>query len=117
MGTPAADTRVRAALDELSFYIGRVYFNYKLLLERALFDRGLDEHLSPGMGHILFALFENDDCNIKEIVARTQLSFPTITVLLAQMEKTGLIERRRDRKDGRAVRIRPEVLAALIEGK
>jgi DNA-binding MarR family transcriptional regulator len=118
MGRVAATPRPGIApLDQLSFDIGRAYHNYKLLLERTLRKFGLDRHVRAGMGHILFALFENDDCNIKEIVARTQLSFPTITVLLGQMEKTGLIERRRDRQDGRAVRVRLTPLTRSLEPK
>ena len=106
-----------APLDELCFDIGRAYYNYKLLLERTLVKAGLDRHVRAGMGHILFALFENDDCNVKEIVARTRLSFPTITVLLGRMEKDGLIERRRDREDGRAVRVRLTPLTRSLEPK
>ena len=106
-----------APLDELSFDIGRAYYNYKLLLERTLRKLGLDRHVRAGMGHILFALFENDDCKIKEIVSRTQLSFPTITVLLRRMEKDGLIERRRDREDGRAMRIRLTALTRSLEAR
>lgn len=111
----AARRREAAALDVLSFDIGRAHYAYKQLLERTLARHGLDRVVRPGMGHILFALFEEDDCNIKDVVARSQLSFPTITVMLGQMEKDGLVERRRDREDGRAVRVRLTPLARSIE--
>src|SRR5262245_59428583 len=94
-------SRRGAPLEELSFFIGRAYYNYNLLLERTLVAIGLDEHVSPGMGHLLFALFERDDCNMKDIVARTRLSFPTITAMIAQMERVGLLARRPDPDDGR----------------
>ena len=115
---PRAVPDARAtALEELSFYIGRAYFNYKLMLVRILEDLELDTHLSPGMGHILFTLFEEDDIIIKDIAARTKLSLPTITVMLQQMERVGILKRRRDPDDGRAVRVRLTPLARSLESR
>jgi DNA-binding MarR family transcriptional regulator len=109
-------TRARTApLEELSFWIGRAYYNYKLLLERTLRGLGLDRHVSPGMGHILFTLFEEDGCILRDIAAKTRLSSPTITVMLRRMEKAGLVEMRRDEQDGRAVRVRLSALGHSIE--
>lgn len=96
-------------------YIGRAYYNYKLLLERTLLRHGLDRHVSAGMGHVLFTLFENDDCIMRDIAAATELSLPTVTVVLQRMKKTGLVELRRDPDDGRAVRVRLTALGRLIE--
>ncbi len=111
-------TRTRGgALDELFFHIGRAYFNYKLLLERTLREMGLDRVVSPGMGHLLFSLFEKDDCIIRELVERTRLSFPTITMMLRKMEKAGLVAPSRDPDDGRSVRIRLTPLGRSIEGR
>lgn len=106
-----------AALDELFFHIGRAYYNYKLLLERTLRGLGLDRLVSPGMGHLLFTLFEEDDCIIRELVDRTRLSFPTITMMLRKMEKAGLVTARRDPEDGRAMRIRLTPLGRSIESR
>jgi len=103
------------ALDELFFHIGRAYFNYKLLLERTLRDFDLDTVVSPGMGHLLFTLFEGDDCIIRDLVDKTRLSFPTITMMLRKMEKAGLVTARRDPDDGRAMRIRLTPLGRSIE--
>ena len=64
-------------LDQIVWSIGRAYYAYVGLLERVLAETGLDRHVRPGMGHILFALFEEDGRNIKEIAARTQLSGST----------------------------------------
>jgi len=111
-------TRPRAAaLEELSFWIGRAYYNYKLLLERTLRGLGLERTVSPGMGHILFTLFEEDDCILRDIAARTHLSSPTITVMLRRMEKVGLVEMRPDERDGRAVRVRLSALGRSIESR
>ena len=111
-------TRPRAAaLEELSFWIGRAYYNYKLLLERTLRGVGLDRHVSPGMGHILFTLFEEEDCILRDIAARTRLSSPTITVMLRRMEKAGLVEMRPDPRDGRAVRVKLSAFGRSIESR
>lgn len=104
-------------LEELSFYIGRAYYNYKLLLERTLRGRGLHRRVSPGMGHLLFALFEEDDRIIRDLAEQTRLSAPTLTVLLRKMEKAGLVRSRRDPEDGRAVRIRLTPLCRSIEAR
>lgn len=102
-------------LEQLSFYIGRAYYNYKLLLERTLVQVGLDRYVSAGMGHILFTLFERDDCIIKDVAERTKLSLPTITVMLRRMEQARLLELRRDPDDGRAVRVKLTPLGRSIE--
>lgn len=103
------------ALEELFFGVSRAYYNYKILLERLLEEYGLDRHVRPGMGHILFTLFEEEDLIMREIARRTRLSFPTITVLLQQMEKAGVVERRPDPKDGRSVRVRLTPLGRSLE--
>src|SRR5579862_1560496 len=105
------------ALDAISFYIGRAYYNYVGLLERGLIECGLDKHLSPGMGHLLFALFERDGRIIKDLAAQVKLSYSTMTGLLARMERTGLIECRKDPADGRAVRVKLTPLARSIEAR
>ena len=51
----------------MSFYLGRAYYAYVGLLERVLANHDLDGHLRPGMGHVLFALFEQDDCIIRDL--------------------------------------------------
>ena len=111
-------TRPRAAaLEELSFWIGRAYYNYKRLLERTLREQGLDRHVSAGMGHILFTLFEEDGGILRDIAAKTRLAAPTITVMLRRMEKAGLVELTPDEKDGRAVRVRLSTLGRSIEAR
>ncbi len=102
-------------LDQIVWYIGRAYYAYVGLLERVLAETGLDRHVRPGMGHILFALFEEDGRSIKDIAARTQLSGSTLTGMLARMEKAGVIGRRRDDEDGRVIRVRLTPLGRSLE--
>ena len=102
-------------LDQLIWYLGRAYYTYVGVLERALDDFGLSKHLRPGMGHIIFTLFAEDDLTIKEIAIRSQLANSTLTGLLDRMETGRLVERRRDEKDGRLVRIRLTPLGRSLE--
>lgn len=105
------------SLSELSFWIGRVFYNYVGLLERMLADVRLEQYVAPGMGQVLFALFERDDCIIKEIGERVGLSPSTMSGMLERMEGAGLITRRRDSADARAVRIRLTRLGRSLEPK
>lgn len=92
-------------LDRLIWHVGRAFYAYVGRLEIELADHGLGEQLAPGMGPILFTLFEEDNRSIKAIAARTQLSSSTLTGLLKRMEKAGLVKRSRDESDGRVVRV------------
>ena len=105
------------AADELFFHVGRAYFHYRLLLERTLRDLRLDRHVSPGMGHLLFPLFEEDGCRVGDLVEKSRLSFPTVTAMLGKMERAGLVARRRDPDDARAVRIRLTRRGRSIESR
>lgn len=104
------------SLGSISFYLGRVYYAYVALLQRLLAETGLDAHVQPGMGHILFALFDQDDIIIKDLAQRVQLSPSTMTGMLKRMERARLIERRSDGTDGRAVRVHLTPLGRSLEG-
>ncbi|MCZ7646207.1 MAG: MarR family winged helix-turn-helix transcriptional regulator [Planctomycetota bacterium] len=99
----------------MSFYLGRAYYNYVGLLERLLLEFGLDRHLCPGMGHILFCLYEQDNLAIREISERTQLAYSTLTGMLSRMERARIVRRSRDRSDKRVVRIRLTGLGRSLE--
>jgi DNA-binding MarR family transcriptional regulator len=104
-------------LEEAYFFISRAFYAYVGYLERLLEELGLDEHLRPGMGHVLFALFETDDVIIKDLVRRTHLAPSTLGRLLREMERAGLLGRSKCGVDGRAVRIQLTPLARSLEGR
>jgi len=116
---PASPTSASRSdsLAGISFCLGRAYYNYVGLLERTLQSTGLSRHLRPGMGHILFALFEQDDCIIKHLAQKVELSPSTLTGMLQRMERAGIIETRQDENDGRAVRIRLTRLGRSLRGR
>lgn len=102
-------------LNSLNFCIGCAYSNYLGLLERLLAEIGIEKHIAPGMGPILFALFEEDNDIIKNIGERVRLAPSTLSSLLSRMEKHGVVKRYRDKKDGRAVRIKLTPLGRSFE--
>jgi DNA-binding MarR family transcriptional regulator len=110
MKTPAP-----SALDDLPLYLPRLFYAFLGLIERRLADTGLDAHLRPGMGHVLLALYEKDDCIIKEIGSRVQITNGTLTGLLQRMEHAHLVECRKCAQDGRAVRVRLTPLGRTLE--
>lgn len=102
-------------LEQVCFFLGRAYYTYIGLLDRLLAEMGLDEHLRPGMGNVLFALFERDDQTISEIADRLRVSKSTMTGTVRRIKQAGLITTRRDRNDGRAVRLKLTALGRSLE--
>ena len=103
-GEPTAAMPV--ALREVFFCISRAFYAYVACLEELLVKSDLAEHVRPGMGHVIFALFDQNDVIIKNLVQRTELSPSALTRVLGDMERRGLITRHRDKSDGRATRVR-----------
>ena len=104
-------------LDQTGFLLGRAYFSYLGLLERLLAETGLDQHCPPGLGNLLFALFEQDDQTITAIGDRLELSKSTMTGLIRRAKKQKLVTTSRDLTDGRAIRVKLTPLARSLEGQ
>lgn len=104
-----------SALDAVFFHISRAFYAYVRQLEILLEETGLDEHLRPGMGQVLFALFEDDDVIIKSLVERTRLAPSTLGRLVRQMEQQGLVTCSQCDQDGRAVRVGLTELGRSLE--
>lgn len=97
--------------------VGRAYFAYVGLLERVLVEQKLDHILRPGMGVVLFALYQHDRVSIKDLAERSQLACSTLTGVLQRMESAGLITRSRDEEDGRLVRVALTKLGRKLESR
>jgi DNA-binding MarR family transcriptional regulator len=97
--------------------LGRAYFAYVGLLERVLVEEKLDHVLRPGMGVVLFALYEKDDVPIKELAEHSQLACSTLTGVLQRMQDAGLVARYRDENDGRLVRVSLTALGKKLKRK
>jgi DNA-binding MarR family transcriptional regulator len=106
-----------AANQGLSFLIGRFYYNYVALLSNHLTEKGLDAHLVPGMGSILFVLFEEEDLTMKEVADRAGIAASTLTAMVRRMEQAKLLVRSRDAADGRSYRLSLTPLARSLESQ
>jgi len=95
----------RATVANLGFLLAKASARWHELLAEAFADRGYPE-VRPAYGSILLPLFEEDGLRIGELAGRARLPKQTMTSLLRQMERDGLVRRQRDPDDGRAARIR-----------
>jgi len=70
---------------------------------------GFREHgfprVRPSYGSILIPLFEEDGLRIGELARRSRLSKQTMTTMVKLVEREGLVKRRADAADGRAMRV------------
>jgi DNA-binding MarR family transcriptional regulator len=113
--TSDARTQPPVVLDDLPFHLPRVFYAFLGLVERRLKETGLDKHLRPGMPTILFALYEEDDCILKELKQRVMLAHNTLSTLLRRMEEAGLVTCRPCAEDGRATRVKLTKLGRSLD--
>jgi MarR family transcriptional regulator, organic hydroperoxide resistance regulator len=64
-----------------------------------------DLGLFSGQEILLMHLWESDGLSQLELGARMEIEPPTLTKMLNRLEKTGLVERRRDPNDARICRV------------
>jgi MarR family transcriptional regulator, organic hydroperoxide resistance regulator len=73
---------------------------------RALAEEGMRRHgLHYGQHHLLAALWEQDGRTPGEVAARLHVTTPTVVKMADRMTASGLLERRRDERDARLVRL------------
>lgn len=102
----AFGTEAQSALEEVCFLYRVLEDRYVDLLKRSLRRQGLDDIIRPGFGFVLFALFEEEVLRPSEICQRTGLKASTLTAIVDQMVEIGLVDRRPDDKDRRAIQLR-----------
>jgi DNA-binding MarR family transcriptional regulator len=108
VSTPSTlvNRKTPSALDELPVFIFRLHHAFPSFLDSLGRGSPLAGKLRPGMGSVLLALLEEDDCNVKALVERLHLRNGTLTGLLDRLEESGLITRTACPDDGRAFRVR-----------
>jgi len=112
----SADDAVEDLLrQDISFLVLRAFYNLRGMLARILSEMGLDQWVRPGVGPVLYALYERDDCTISDISERTLLSASTLTGTLKAMQRSGLVRLTKDEGDRRAVRVRLTALGRKLE--
>jgi len=101
--------------ESLGFYLSRATIVFRSLLKKSLSKSSLGDHIKPGMGNLMFALYEKDGQTKTELAGKLLLSKMTITRLVRDVAKQGLVEITTDKNDGRANRVHLTPLAKLLE--
>ena len=102
--TTRRDQPARANTDNVGFLLAKASARWNAALAHGFADRGFPE-VRPAYGSILLPLFEEDGLRIGQLGQRARLSKQTMTTLIAQMERDGLVRRERDPADARARRV------------
>lgn len=102
-------------LDQIGFLLGRAYYSYIALLQRKLDEESLSKHLKPGMGSLLFALFQDDNRSLTALAAELQVAKSTMTGMVTRMREAGLLTVAPDPHDGRSSRLRLTLLARSLQ--
>jgi DNA-binding MarR family transcriptional regulator len=87
------------------------------VIARSLAAEKLDERVQPGMGLVLFALFEQDGQVIRDIARRGHVSHVAVLQLVRRMEEVDLAKRKDCPDDGRATRVWLTPLGRSLEGR
>lgn len=98
--------RSPSALNELPAFISRLHHAFPSFIDSLGRGGPLAGRMRPGMGSVLMALLEEDDCIVKTLVERLHLRNGTLTGLLDRLEEAGLVQRTPCPDDGRAFRVR-----------
>src|SRR4051812_3006772 len=98
--TPATSI---ATTESLGFLLAKASARWNERLARAFAERGFSE-VRPAWGSVLLPLYEDDGLRMGELARRSRLAKQTLTTLLPQLERAGLVAREPDPDDGRAVR-------------
>lgn len=90
--------------DNLGIHLFKAYFSIYKYLKRAFADQQI-ENMNPTRLGILLALADRDGLIMSRLGQRLFLEKSTMTGVIDKMEADGLVERRSDRTDRRALRI------------
>ena len=88
--------------NDLGFLLAKAAQRWNELLAERFAAAGYGD-VSPSYGSALVPLFEEDGLRLGELARRARLSKQTLTELVRRLERAGLVERRPDPTDGRAV--------------
>ena len=69
------------------------------------FDQAGFGQVKASFGSVLIPLYEEDGLRLGELAERGGISKQTMTTLIREVERAGLVRRRTDRADGRAARV------------
>jgi len=104
--TRAAHARAsaEATRTDIGYLLAKASQRWNELLAEAFRAQGHGE-VRPSYGSVLVPLFEQDGLRMSELAARARLAKQTMTTMVRLVERAGLVQRRADPGDGRAVRV------------
>jgi DNA-binding MarR family transcriptional regulator len=95
---------VQLTRENVGFLLAKALQRWNELLRRRFAQEGFAE-VRPQYGSVLIPLYEEDGLAIGELGRRARLSKQTMTTMIRQMERDGLVKRRPDSEDGRVSRV------------
>ena len=95
----------RTDFENVGFLLAKASQRFNELLVERFAAHGFGE-IRASYGSVLVPLFERDGRRLGELAAASRLSKQAMTGLVKQCEADGLVERERDRVDGRAFNVR-----------
>jgi DNA-binding MarR family transcriptional regulator len=99
----------------LGFLLAKASQRWNELLADRFAARGFAE-IRPSYGSVLLPLFEQDGLRMGQIAERARLSKQTMTTLVRLCERDGLVTRRPDPADGRALSVHLTQRAEAFRG-
>ena len=90
--------------DDVGFLLALASKRWNEILKRRFAAAGFAD-VRASYGALLIPLFEEDGLRMTELARRARLSKQTLTTMARLLERDGLITRRPDSDDGRAIRI------------
>jgi DNA-binding MarR family transcriptional regulator len=103
-----------ATTQNLGFLLAKAAARWNELLALELSARGFAD-VRPAYGSVLLPLFEQDGLRMGQLAARARLAKQTLTTMVRQMERDGLVRREADPHDARAWRVHLTCRARELE--
>jgi DNA-binding MarR family transcriptional regulator len=98
------ESRSLLTRNNIGFLLAKAMQRWNERLYAGFCERGYRQ-VRPSYGSILIPLFEEDGLRIGELAKRSKLSKQTMTTMVRLVERDGLVKRRPDVEDGRAIRV------------
>ena len=96
------EKKIYSEKDQLNLKLFLILNRCGLSVNKNIYPIFKKEHITEAQFYVLELLYHKGDLKIKEIVEKTFSSGGTMTVIIDNLEKDGLIIRKQDPKDRRA---------------
>jgi DNA-binding MarR family transcriptional regulator len=97
-------TQRQLSRDNTGFLLAKAMQRWNEQLSAGFRKHGYAQ-VRPSYGSILVPLFEEDGLRLGELAKRSRLSKQTMTTMVRLLERDGLVKRKQDADDARAMRV------------